>query len=132
MLFGLFQKKTDVPLGQHGEDLACKYLRQCGLKILARNYRCPVGEIDIIAYSRRTCKIAKANTILFVEVKTRQSDRYIAPEETVSEDQQLHIKKSAAYYLTQRDSGDANVRYDIIGILMTPSGPKVNHIHHAF
>jgi putative endonuclease len=133
MLFGLFSKnKTDVPLGQHGEDLACKYLRQRGLKILARNYRCPVGEIDIIAYCQRTSKIATADTILFIEVKTRHSDRYTAPEETVSEDQQIHIKKAAAYYLTQRDIGDTNVRYDILGILITPAGPKVSHVHEAF
>jgi putative endonuclease len=133
MLFGLFTKdKADVPLGQRGEDLACKYLRQRGLKILARNYRCPVGEIDIIAYCRHTSKIATADTILFIEVKTRQTDRYTAPEETVSDDQKHHIRKAAAYYLTQHETGDSNVRYDIVGILLTPAGPKVNHIQEAF
>jgi hypothetical protein len=63
-------------LGRRGEDLATAYLRQQGYVILARNWRCPVGEIDIVA--------REGEILAFVEVRTRRGDRFGTPEESIT------------------------------------------------
>ena len=67
-------------LGRRGEKLAAKALKRAGMKILARNYRCPAGEADLIALDRSTRRQSGAETIVFAEVKTRSSDTYTDPE----------------------------------------------------
>ena len=66
-------------LGDHGEDLAAAALKKQGYKILERNYVTPLGEIDLIA--------RQGKTVVFVEVKTRKSDRFGSPQEAVTPDQ---------------------------------------------
>ena len=78
--------------GQQGEDLACKYLKKHGYKILERNFRCRrFGEIDIVA--------SKAGVLSFIEVKTRCSSRYGKPAEAVTLAKQRKIYRVAQYYL---------------------------------
>ena len=79
-------------VGEKGEKRACKYLELKGYKILERNYRCKLGEIDIIAED-------KNKDIVFVEVKTRSSLKYGAPSEAVNQYKQIHIKKVASYII---------------------------------
>jgi len=74
-------------VGNLGESLACAHLEQKGIVVLERNFRCPAGEIDIIAREKRT--------LLFIEVKARSSLRYGRPAEAVNRAKQLKILRSA-------------------------------------
>ena len=121
-----------TPSGPHGEHLARRHLRRSGLKILARNYRCPAGEIDLIALDRRPAEGGGA-TLAFVEVKTRRDDALTDPSSAVDADKRRRIRKAAAYYLAQRDSSGYNVRFDIVSVVLGEAGPpQVRHIPDAF
>ena len=120
-------------VGRRGERLARRILRKGGMKILATNYRCPAGEVDLIALDRSTRKAMGAETLVFVEVKTRTSDRYTDPEAAVNSDKQRRIRKVAGYYRTRRGAEDYNVRYDIVSVVLRPGAePQIKHIPDAF
>ena len=89
-------------LGRQGEQLARRLLRKQGMKVLAQNYRCPAGEADLIALDPTTRKTLGAETIAFVEVKTRTSDHYTSPEAAVNADKRRRMRKVADYYLASR------------------------------
>ncbi len=113
-------------LGERGEDHAARFLRKAGLKVLARNYRCDAGEIDIIALHHET--------LVFVEVKTRSSDASVLPEAAVDKDKQAHIRAVARHYLAAHPQARRfDTRYDIISIVW-PHGesPTTRHLEGAF
>jgi putative endonuclease len=121
------------PLGPRGEHLARRHLVRSGLKILARNYRCPCGEIDLIALDRRPAPLDGGPTIAFVEVKTRTDDSWTDPSSAVDSDKRRRVRKAAAYYLAQRGGGAYNVRFDIVSVVLRPGQrPQVEHIADAF
>lgn len=112
-------------LGTQGELLAHQYLRKRGYIILAQNYRCPLGEIDIIARDKQT--------LVFIEVKSRQSLRYGPPAGAVTYRKQQQISKVAQYYILSNNFGTKAARFDVIAILLPPSGaPKIEHLTNAF
>lgn len=115
-------------LGRLGEKLARKHLRKAGFKILARNYACAHGEIDLIAYC------PPEELIVFVEVKARTSDRYTQPYAAVNVDKQRKLRKTAAHYLAAKaPCRDVSHRFDIVSITATPDAPpRIEHIPHAF
>lgn len=114
-----------------GETLAAKFLRKQGLKILATNYRCPAGEADLIALAPK-CKDG-GETIVFVEVKTRTSDRFTSPESAVDDAKQKHLRAVARYYCSSRDTTGFALRFDIVAIVLAPPAePKIKHIVAAF
>lgn len=111
---------TNQELGFVGENAAAEMLRVKGYKILQRNYRCKLGEIDIIA--------EKGSRISFVEVKTRRTDRYGRPCEAVDGRKQMHIRRAAVCYLKEiRRHGHVpkTVSFDVIEI-------TADHIECAF
>ena len=125
--------KPPPSLGSQGEKIARACLRRQGMKILAENYRCPVGEADLIALDRATQKESGAETIVFVEVKTRSSDRYTDPEGAVNADKRRRLRKIADYYVSTRSAADFRVRFDIVSIVLRPGQePQVRHIPNAF
>lgn len=97
-------------LGQNGEDIAAEFLGKNGYAILTRNYRCCLGEIDIIA------KIGAV--LVFIEVKTRKSEAYGSPAAAVTPRKQRQISKTAQYYLAERNLFDAPARFDVVSIVM--------------
>ena len=110
--------------GKKGEELAARFLKKSGYKILEKNFKKPYGEIDIIAQ--------KGENIAFVEVKTRKSDIYGTPAEFVTAKKQLRLKK-AAYAYIQKNNLDAEFTFDIIEVyLNTENGVKINHLINAF
>ena len=120
-------------LGRQGEKLACRLLGKKGMKVLAQNYRCPAGEADLIALDPSTRKELGAETIAFVEVKTRTSDRYTPPEAAVNADKRRRMRKVADYYLASRKAQDYAIRFDIVSIVIRPGQePEVRHIPGAF
>ena len=83
----------NIKLGKIGEETAAEILRSKGFQILQRNYRCSMGEVDIIA--------AKGSRISFIEVKTRQSRNYGRPCESIGKEKQKHIRNAATCYLKE-------------------------------
>ena len=106
-------------IGFFGEGKAARFLKKGGYKILHRNYKCPFGEIDLIAQ--------KDDVICFVEVKTRSGDAFGAPNEAVNKKRQQRYKNSARYYFSGREM-NFTVRFDIVEV--TKEG--INHIENAF
>ncbi|RKY27241.1 MAG: YraN family protein [Planctomycetota bacterium] len=119
----------DGQLGPRGEKLACRYLRRAGMKILARNYRCPAGEADILALDR----IGAEQVLVFVEVKTRSGRRYTEPESAVNAAKQRKLRGIANYYLAAHQARVLAVRFDVVAIVIPPGGkPDIRHIPGAF
>ncbi|MBE0501413.1 MAG: YraN family protein [Desulfuromonadales bacterium] len=98
-----------LKLGAWGEDQAVLYLRQKGAKILHRNYRTPVGEIDIIARYKKL--------LLFIEVKTRRSAVCGVPAEAVGPVKQRQIVRTALWFLQKEKLANLQPRFDVISIL---------------
>lgn len=115
-------------IGDLGEQTAINFLKKQNYKILARNYRCRYGEIDIIA--------VQGKTIAFIEVKTRSSIKFGKGCETVNYRKQQKIKKTALFYLNTERPGSYDLRFDVIDILMKIEGEKtafkIEHIVNAF
>jgi putative endonuclease len=112
------------PLGDRGENRAARFLREQGYKILIRNFRCPLGEIDIVARDGRT--------LVFCEVKTRVDDSP-TPEQQVNNFKQHQITKAARYYLNRYGTPQPPARFDVVAIVW-PDGrePEIRHTTHAF
>jgi putative endonuclease len=110
--------------GEAGEALAARLLRKKGYKIVATNYRTQLGEIDIIARD--------GDTLVFVEVKARQSDRFGAPKWAVTPAKQRKISMVALYYLKTTGQSDAKARFDVVSIRSNPLRPEVEIIRNAF
>jgi putative endonuclease len=120
-------------LGRRGEDLAVRHLRSLGAKVLARNYRCPQAEVDLIVLDRSTRREHGAETIAFVEVKTRSSDFHTDPQSAVDAGKQRRIRQAAEHYLAHHAAAGFRVRFDVVAVLVPPDGPvEVNHIPEAF
>ncbi|MGA3066320.1 MAG: YraN family protein [Tepidisphaeraceae bacterium] len=115
---------SDDPLGQRGENLAARYLRDQGFKIIARNFRCEVGEVDIIARHE--------GMLVFVEVKTRSYDDP-TPEDQVNRDKRHQLTKAAAVYLARYGSPQPAARFDVVAIVW-PTGreAQIRHTPNAF
>ena len=114
-----------LPTGPAGEEEAAVFLQKRGYKILERNYRKRMGEIDIIARDK--------NTLCFIEVKTRSSDTLGSPAEAVTKQKQRQIIKLSLYYLKENNISDPQVRFDVVTIDMTSaSGSRINLIQNAF
>lgn len=112
-------------LGAQGENLAAKYLTCHGYELIEKNYRCPFGEIDIIA--------RRADIIVFIEVKTRQSMKFGRPGEAVNYYKQQKIIKTAQWYIHSSQLDRLHFRFDVLEILRTPAGQAtVNHVRNAF
>lgn len=117
--------KQRLALGAWGEEQAVAFLRKQGMKILARNYRAPVGEIDIIARQRKN--------LLFIEVKTRRGIAFGTPQEAVGKRKQQQIIRTAQWYLRRGRQGDLQPRFDVIAILCKADGQiEIAHLPDAF
>ena len=116
--------ETRLSLGRCGEDAAALYLVAQGYRVVARNLRTPVGEIDII--------VQKGKNLIFVEVKTRRSLAYGTPQEAVGPRKQRQIIRAAQWYLSDAQHRGLQPRFDVIAILYLPSGPQIEHIVNAF
>jgi len=112
-------------LGRRGEEIAVAYLRQQGYRVLARNWRCTAGELDIVAWEEET--------LAFVEVRTRRGDRFGTPEESITPTKQAKLVELAQTYLQENGLTDQNWRIDVVAVEMDRgSGVKrVNLIRNA-
>ncbi|MDQ4039469.1 MAG: YraN family protein [Actinomycetota bacterium] len=111
-------------LGAHGEDLAAAHLIEAGLKVLDRNWRCPIGELDIVA--------REGNILVFCEVKTRRSTAFGDPAEAVTWRKARKLRQLAGQWLTEHDEHAREVRFDVVAVLAGPGTPAtVRHLRAA-
>jgi putative endonuclease len=120
------RQPTRDTLGDRGENLAARHLRNLGYRIITRNYRCPLGEIDIVARD--------GTTLVFVEVKTRAyDDQGISPEDQVNNVKQHQITKAAKYYLGRYGTVQPAARFDVVAVVWPDNrDPLIRHTPHAF
>lgn len=118
----MFNRKSR--LGNIGEDVAIKFFRKKGYKILERNFRTKKGEIDLIA--------ERDGQLVFVEVKTRSSENFGEPVQFVNVAKQKRILAAALFYLTKNKLWHKKVRFDIIGITKKGDNIDIKHEKNAF
>lgn len=112
--------KISNPTARLGEDAAVKYLQKLGYKIIDRNFRKGYGEIDIVALHD--------NTLVFIEVKTRTSDKFGTPFESITPWKLRPLIKTAQFYKQIHKGLPDNLRMDAVGVKMF--GAEVSDIEH--
>jgi len=114
-----------IETGRWGENFAVRILQEKGLKLLARNVRTPYGELDLVATT--------GDNIVFIEVKTRFSERFGTPEEAITETKKKHLINAAEAFLQDHPELEGDWQIDVITILCTDqkSAPIVNWIENA-
>jgi len=112
-------------LGQAGEELAARHLAEQGYRIVERNYRCAVGELDIVA--------REGERWAFVEVRTRRGRSHGTPEESITPAKQRKLIEVASTYLQEKGLRDVDWRIDVVAIEHNADGrpPRVNLIRGA-
>ncbi len=118
------KKGDSKDLGREGEDLAASYLRSLGYRILDRNYRCRLGEVDLI--------IEKKGKIVFTEVKTRRSVEDVSPRELISYSKQRHISRVAQNYLSSHRLQDVSADFGVLIVDVSQASPRFEWIEGAF
>ena len=113
-----------LSLGKRGEELAIGHLKALKYRILERNFKCRLGEIDIIARDK--------STLVFIEVKTRATKDFGGPAAAVHERKQRQLSKVALVYLTQKKLFDVPARFDVVAVELTPPSPNIEVIRNAF
>ncbi len=114
-----------LALGDWGEDQAALFLRKLGMKIIERNFRTPVGEIDIIARHK--------SWLVFVEVKTRRGTAFGTPQEAVGQRKQQQIIRTAHWYLQNHKCEKLQPRFDVVAILCQSDATLgITHVPDAF
>lgn len=111
-------------LGRRGEEVAASFLKKEGFRILERNYRCRLGEVDLI--------VEKKEKILFVEVKTRRSTDTVSPLELISEKKQFHISRVARQYLAQKRLQERAADFALVVVDWSQSTPRCELIEGIF
>jgi putative endonuclease len=110
-------------IGQQGEALAASYLTEQGYNIVQRNWRCPLGELDIVAEA--------GGTLIFVEVRTRRSHRFGLAEESLTPTKQNRLVDLAQTYLQESATPDQSWRIDVVTVQWKAGRPKINHVENA-
>lgn len=112
-------------LGKAGEEVALKYLKRKKFKIIKKGFRLYKGEIDVIAYDRKT--------LVFIEVKTRRSRSFGLPEESVTTAKQRKIKKIAQGFMAFNNLENVECRFDVISLILKKNdGYSICHFKDAF
>ena len=117
-------KSRHLSLGRQGEKLAEKYLKKNGYRILARNYRCRSGEIDLVAEEGRT--------LVFIEVKTRSNASCGHPLEGIDLRKQGRLSRAAGEYLLKNGDTERPCRFDAVSVLADNNGTVIELVKNAF
>ena len=108
-------------VGKYGEDVAARHLSEAGWEVLARNWRCASGELDIVAVD--------GDELVAVEVKTRRSATYGSPQEAVTHSKLARLRRLAAAWLEQQPRHFRGVRVDVIAVTVARAGAaQIEHL----
>ncbi len=117
--------KANDTVGAYGERVAVRLLRDRGMTVLDRNWRCPGGELDIVA--------RHADAIVFCEVKTRRGDAFGEPAEAVGPAKRRRLRALAAAWLAAHPEQRGDVRFDVVSVRPQKRGRAlVEHLSGAF
>ncbi len=108
-------------VGRFGEQCAADYLQRAGMIVLARNWRCPDGELDLV--------VRDGDMVVFVEVKTRSSTRYGEPAEAVTRLKAARVRRLAVRWLAEHPGYDVQLRFDVVSVLRHRGGGGVELRH---
>src|SRR5689334_18852057 len=116
--------RTKNTVGRYGEDLAARYLTKHGFAVLERNWRCGLGEIDIVA--------REGDTLVICEVKTRRGLGYGSPLESITYRKLTTLRKLAGAWLRSHQVRPREVRIDIVAVMLSQGAPpQVDHLRGA-
>ncbi len=118
----MLSKQQDF--GKKSESIATTHLKKHGYKILEQNYRTKLGEIDIIAKDK--------DTLVFVEVKARRSDRFGNPKYAVTSKKQRKISMVALLYMKSTKQSNVKARFDVVAISLAKDKPNIEIVKNAF
>jgi putative endonuclease len=114
---------TRAEIGALGEQLAVDHLTSLGLRVMARNWRCRYGELDVIAADDAT------RAVVFVEVKTRTSDQFGGVEQAVTPDKVRRLRRLAGLWLAAQVESWSAVRVDVVGVRIgRRREPEITHL----
>lgn len=113
-----------LALGKLGEDLALKKIKKMGYKCITRNYKCPLGEIDIIAKQN--------GYLVFLEIKTRRDRDTGYAKEAVNQRKMTQISKAALTYMKENNCCDAKARFDVVAVSINREKTDIEVIQNAF
>jgi putative endonuclease len=115
----------DQSLGRRGEDIAHRFLQRNGIIIVARNFRMAsgAGEVDLIAW--------EDDTLVFIEVKSRQTEDYGAPDRAIGMQKQSSLFRAAREYARHAEVSWENIRFDVVNVVFT-TPPSVTHFRDVF
>ena len=116
--------KERIALGKFGEDLARERLEDLGYRILKTNYRCPLGEIDLVARD--------GDVVVFVEIKTRKNESLGQVKEAVNRKKQTKISKVALAYMKSNNLWGSKARFDVVAIRLIDGKKEIEIIKNAF
>jgi len=113
-----------IELGKYGEGLALKKVKRLGYKKIIRNYRCPLGEVDLIAKD--------GDSLVFIEIKTRKGRSIAYAKEAVNARKRRQISKVALHYLKSNNCCEAKARFDVVAVSLEGGESRVEVIKNAF
>lgn len=113
-----------LDLGKEGEELALKKMKRMGYKCIARNYRCVLGEIDMIALHR--------DCLVFIEIKTRKGRSLGYAKEAIDGRKRRQLSKVALAYMKANNCCDTKSRFDVVAIHMGDGKEEIEVIQNAF
>lgn len=113
-----------MDLGKWGEDLAVRKVKKLGYRCIARNYRCPLGEVDLIARD--------GDTLVFVEIKTRRGRSLAYAKEAVNQRKRRQLSKVALAYMKSNGLEDARARFDVVVINVNGGDRQIEVVRNAF
>lgn len=113
-----------LALGRKGEDLAVARLTSLGYRVVERNYRCPLGEIDLVAED--------GDCLVFVEIKTRREGTRGDAKEAVTHRKKRQITRAALHYLKARGCVESRTRFDVVAVRLEGAGNRIEVVRDAF
>jgi putative endonuclease len=116
--------KERLSLGKLGEELALKRIRALGYRIITRNYRCPLGELDIVAKD--------GDALVFLEIKTRKGKSLGYAKEAVNERKRRQLSRVALAYMKSKGYCDVRSRFDVVAINFRGEEQQIEVIQNAF
>lgn len=111
-------------LGKYGEDVATQFLKDRGYSIVARNWRCSIGEIDVVAKDK--------SRLVFVEVKTRNGTGYGHPFEAITAAKVARMRKLVAQWCLENGTSGSEVRLDAIAVIVRGGKIGIEHLKQVF
>lgn len=117
-------RNSHLKKGQQAEQLACEYLKKNGLRLVQQNYRCPMGEIDLIMKDK--------SMLVFIEVRYRKNTQYGSGAETVGTRKQRKLLHTAMHYLQRHASSKSTCRFDVVSIANENCAEDFQWIQDAF